>query len=403
MLTDTAIRKAKPAENRKRLSDGKGLYIEVAPSGGKWWRLKYRFSGKEKRISLGTYPEVSLKQARDRRDNARAQVADGIDPSVQRRADKAAMHRASVETFAAIAEEWQTKQKPRWTVGYAQIVARRLEKNIYPWLGNMPLTHISPQELLSVLRRTESRGAVDTARRLRMYCSQIFRYAVATGRAERDPAADLRGALQAAPERHYASIQDPELIGGLLRAIDSYRGDVVTRSALALAPLVFVRPGELRGARWAEIDFDEAQWRIPSERMKKRAPHIVPLSQQAVAVLRELHLLTGSGDFVFPGVRSRKRCMSENTVTAALRRMGYASGEMTGHGFRSLASTRLNEMGWNRDAIERQLAHAERDKVRAAYNYAEHLPERRCMMQTWADYLDSLRGGSGKVVAIGAA
>jgi integrase len=269
-----------------------------------------------------------------------------------------------------------------------------LEINIFPWLGARPIKAITAAELMAALRRIEGRGANETAHRAMQVCGRVFRFAVATGRAERDPSRDLSGALAPVKEKHLASITDPQEVGALLRAIDAYNGEWITRCALRLAPLVFVRPGELRHARWSEINFDKAEWRIPATRMKMRVQHIVPLSTQAIAVLRDLEQLTGKFDFAFPGTRSRERPMSENTVTAALRRMGYSGDDMTGHGFRSMASTLLNEQGWNRDAIERQLAHGERDAVRAAYNYAQHLPERREMMQAWADFLDHLKAGT---------
>jgi integrase len=274
---------------------------------------------------------------------------------------------------------------------------RRLEMDVFPWVGSRPVSQITAPELLSCLRRIESRGALDTAHRAHQNCSQVFRYAIATGRAERDPAADLRGALPPPAGGHFASTTEPSKIGALLRAIDGYEGTFVARCALRLAPLVFVRPGELRMAEWAEFHLDDAEWRIPAERMKARVQHIVPLSTQAVSILRDLHPFSGSGRFLFPSVRTPARPMSNNTLNAGLRRLGYTTDDQTAHGFRSMASTLLNEQGWNRDAIERQLAHGERDEVRAAYNYAQHLPERRKMMQAWADYLDGLRAGAAVV------
>lgn len=393
-LTVTAIRNAKPAAKPVRLFDEKGLYLEVAPNGGKWWRFKYRFAGKEKRLSLGVFPDVGLAEARERRDTARKQIASGIDPSMHRRLTRAMQIERSANTFEAVGREWYAKFSPKWARGHGDKIIRRLERDIFPWIGARPVAEISAPELLTVLRRIEARGAIETAHRAKQNCGQVFRYAIATGRAERDPAADLKGALPPAAKSHLAGISDPKLVGELLRAIDGYRGAFITRCALQLAPLVFVRPGELRKAEWAEINLKTAEWRIPAARMKSRAPHIVPLSRQAVAILREISPLTGRGRYVFPGLRSHERPMSENTVNAALRRLGYGREEMTGHGFRSMASTLLNEHGWHRDAIERQLAHGERDAVRAAYNYAEHLPERRKMMQAWADYLDRLRDGA---------
>ena len=395
MLSKLLIDKTKPQAKSVRLSDGRGMYLEISPAGGKWWRFKYRFAGKERRISLGVYPDVPLAAAREKREEARRQVAAGIDPGEQRKAAKVALVESTENTFEAIAREWFGLFSTRWVKGHADKIIRRLELNVFPWLGSRPIKAITAPELLAVLRRVESRGANETAHRALQVCGRVFRYAIATGRAERDPSRDLSGALAPIQERHFASITEPLAVGELLRAIDAYKGAFVTRCALRLAPLVFVRPGELRAAQWAEFDFDKSEWRIPASRMKARVQHIVPLSTQAVAILRELQPLTGRFPFAFPSVRSRYRAMSENAVTGALRRMGYTGQDMTGHGFRSMASTLLNEQGWNRDAIERQLAHGERDAVRAAYNYAEHLPERRRMMQAWADYLEKLKNGSG--------
>ena len=395
MLTDTTIKSTKPKEKPYRLADEKAMYLEVMPNGSKYFRMKYRFEGKEKRLAFGVYPETSLRDARDKRDQARKQLAQGIDPGENRKAMKAAQM-ADGETFEVVAREWHGKLQANWTPEHAERILRRLEADIFPWLGKRPIREITAPELLACLRRIESRGALDTAHRAHQNCGQVFRYAVATGRAERDPSPDLRGALPPARDKHHASITEPKAIGELLRAIEGYQGAFVTKAALGLAPLLFVRPGELRRAEWAEIDLLKAEWRIPGEKMKMRDPHIVPLCTQAVAILTELQALTGRGRYVFPSARTPHgdRCMSENAVLAALRRMGYGKDEMTGHGFRSMASTLLNEQGWHRDAIERQLAHAERDNVRAAYNYAEHLPERRKMMQAWADYLDSLKNGA---------
>ncbi|WP_245732472.1 tyrosine-type recombinase/integrase [Solimonas aquatica] len=390
-LTEIQVRTAKPQEKAKRLFDGGGLYLEVSPAGGRWWRLKYRFEGKEKRLSLGVYPEVSLKDARSRRDEARKLIAAGIDPSADRQADRARKAEAGANSFEALAREWIERQATKWTQDYRDTILRRLERNVFPWLGVRPVADIKAPEVLATLRRIEARGAVETAHRANQVCSAVFRYAVATGRAESDPTTSLKGALPPWRKEHHASITEPKAVGELLRAIYGYQGTFTTACALKLAPLLFVRPGELRRAEWAEFDLDGAEWRIPAEKMKMRAPHIVPLSAQAVAILRELQRLTGKARYLFPGERSRHRPMSENTVNAALRRLGYSSEQMTGHGFRSMASTLLNEQGWHRDAIERQLAHGERNSVRAAYNYAEHLPERRKMMQSWADYLDALR------------
>lgn len=396
-LTDTQIRKAKPGEKTYKLSDGRGLYLEVTPAGGRWWRFKYRFDGKEKRLSLGVYPDIDLKTARERRDEARKLVAHRVDPSEKRKAEKATRQEEAANTFESIAREWHSQRRNALEQSTLDGIMMRMEKHLFPWLGAKPIARIEAPDLLEVLRRAESLDLGETPRRLRQYCGQIFRYAIATGRARRDPAGDLRGALRPHKPKHHAAVVEPKAVGELLRAIDGYTGEPVTRAAIRLAPLVFVRPGELRRAEWAELDLDHAEWRIPASRMKMREAHIVPLSRQAVDILRELFRITGKWTYVFPSIRSKSRCMSENTVNAALRRLGYAREDMTGHGFRSMASTLLNEQGWHRDAIERQLAHAERDGVRAAYNRAEYLPERRKMMQAWADFLDGLKNGANIV------
>ena len=389
-LTDPAVRNAKPGLKPIKLADEKGLFLLIHPNGSKYWRLKYRFSGKEKLLALGVYPEVRLIEARQKRDEARKQLANGVDPGTLRQVSKHTAQANAENSFEAVAREWFVKYSPQWVPSHADKIIRRFERDLFPWIGNRPIATISAKDLLAVLRRIEDRGAIDTAHRAHQNCGQVFRYAVATGRAERDPSADLRGALSPTKEQHHPSITEPKAIGQLLRAINGYQGSFVTKCALQLAPLLFVRPGELRKAEWQEFNLDAAEWRIPAEKMKMRAVHIVPLSAQAIVILRELQALTGDSKYVFTGLRSKNRPMSENTVNAALRRLGYSKTDMTGHGFRSMASTILNEQGWNRDAIERQLAHAERDSVRAAYNYAEHLPKRREMMQHWSDYLDTL-------------
>lgn len=394
MLNDTAIRAAKPAKKPQKLTDGGGLYLLVNPNGSRWWRFKYRLDGKEKLLSVGVYPDVSLKKARERRDDARRLLADGIDPSQKRQAEKF----SQADSFEAIAREWFDKFSVNWVERHSSKIKARLENDILPWLGSRPIGKITAPELLACLRRIESRGALDSAHRASQSCGSIFRYAVATGRAERDPTGDLRGALPSPQTKHYASITEPAKIGELLRAIDGYEGSYVVRAALRLAPLVFVRPGELRAAEWSEFNLEKAEWRIRAERMKMREVHIVPLSKQVIAILEELQPLTGSSKYVFPSARSNTRPLSDNALNAALRTMGFKQGTITTHGFRSMASTTLNEQGWNRDAIERQLAHGERDGVRAAYNFAEYLPERRKMMQSWADYLDGLRTGA-KVIS----
>jgi len=391
-LTDVAIRRAAPRSKSYKLFDSGGLFLLVNPSGGKWWRLKYRFAGKEKLLSLGVYPEVALADARKRRDAERKKLAERIDPAVDRKAEKAGWLEVQANSFQVIATEWIGQKKVSWSESNLFKITRRLEVDVYPWLGKRPIAQINPPELLSVLRRTESRGAIDTAHRVLQTCGQIFRYAVATGRTDRNPAADLRDALQTAKGGHFAALTEPKAVGALLRSLDGYRGSVVIRCALRLAPLVFLRPGELRKAEWAEIDFDKAEWLIPAERMKMKQPHIVPLSRQAVETLRELHPLTGRGKYLFPSPRSKDRPMSDNAVLSAMRAMGIGKEEMSGHGFRAMARTILDEVLHVRpDYIEHQLAHAVRDPNGRAYNRTAHLPQRRAMMQEWANYLNELR------------
>jgi integrase len=389
-LTVAQIKNAKPGDKPRKIFDGGGLYIQVQPSGGKWWRLKYRLGGKEKLLALGTFPEVPLKEARDLRDDAKRLIRSGIDPSAHKKYLKESVRANTEDSFEVVAREWFGKHSPNWSLDHANRTKSRLEKDLYPWLGHRPVSDVTASELLAVIRRIETRGALDTAHRALSNCGHIFRYAVATGRAERDPSSDLKGALPPVRSQNHAAIIDPREVGHLLRAIDGYDGEEVTKAALQLAPLVFVRPTELRHAEWSEFDLDGAEWRIPAQKMKMRSRHIVPLSRQVVDLLTEFRPLTDYGHYVFPSVRTGSRPMSENTINAALRRLGYTKEQMTGHGFRSMASTLLNELGWNRDAIERQLAHVERNKVRGAYNSAEYLPERRKMMQAWADYLDGL-------------
>ncbi|HIB82766.1 MAG TPA: DUF4102 domain-containing protein [Gammaproteobacteria bacterium] len=386
-LTNLKVDKAKPKEKQYKLADERGMYLLIHPKGGKWWRLDYRFQGKRKTLSLGTVPDVSLKEARKKRDEARSILEDGADPSYYRASAKA----FGEDSFEAVAREWFEKFRGQWAQSHAVKILGRLEKDLLPWVGSRPIDAIEPPELLRVIRRVEHRGALDTAHRIQQIASRVFRYGVATGRCSRDPTTDLKGALPPNRANHFATITDPKEIGGLLRAIDGYQGSPVTRCALTLAPLVFVRPGELRHAEWTEIHPDRAEWRIPAAKMKMKRDHIVPLSDQVIHILEEIKPLTGNGRYVFPSVLTTGRPMSDNTINSALRRLGYSKDEMTGHGFRSMASTVLNENGWTPDAIERQLAHVEGNSVRAAYNYAEHLEERRRMMQWWADYLDELR------------
>lgn len=396
-LTAVDVKNAKPQDKPYRLADEKGLYLEVTPSGGRYWRLKYRIQGKEKRLALGVFPDISLAQARAGRDDARKQIALGVDPCEAKQEAKAAKLLSAASSFEAVAREWHEKFSPTWAEGTRARILRTLEKDLFPAIGKKPIGEITAPLLLACLRKLEARGVIFSAHKARQYAGQIFRYAIATGRAERDPAADLRGALQPFRHEHHAAVTEPKKVAELLRAMDGYTGQFVTACALKLAPLVFVRPGELRRAEWSEFDFDAKEWRIPAEKMKMREPHIVPLSSQALAIVASLRPLTGEGRYLFPSLRTGDRPMSENTINAALRRLGYVSDEMTGHGFRSIATSLLNEQGWHRDAIERQLAHAERDQVRAAYNRAEHLPERRRMMQAWADYLDTLKKGADVV------
>lgn len=395
MLTDKSLRACRPRERPYKRADEKGLYVIVRPDGSKWWRFKYRIEGREKLLSLGVYPDASLKKARARRDAARQLLADGIDPSAQRRAEKD----ARADTFEAVATEYLTqREKPRKNskraaLSGATIAKARwmLETFLYPRLGNRPIRSITWDDLLPVLRQIESRGIHETAHRAKWLCGQIFRYADDAGLNVVDITAGRRGALAPVVTENHAAIIEPAKVGALLRAIDGYRGQPSTTYALRLAPLVFVRPGELRGAEWSEFNLDAAEWRIPSERMKMRERHIVPLSRQALAFLEELRPWTGVGRLLFPSLRTSSRPISENTLNAALRRLGYSKEEQTTHGFRTIASTLLNELGWHPDLIERQLAHAPRDKVRASYDKSEKLPKRRRMMQQWADYLDSLK------------
>ncbi len=401
-LTDTAIRKAKPGDKPIRLFDGGGLYLEVSTTGGKWWRIKYRYSGKEKRLSLGVYPDVSLKDARDRRDESRKLLANAIDPGENRKAIKSTRVERAANSLEVVAREWYAKHSPTWAANHGNRILRRFERDIFPWIGGRPVAEITAPELLAALRRIENRGALETAHRALGNCGQVFRYAVATGRATRDPTQDLRGALPPAKGEHFAAITDPQRVAELLRALDGYQGTPTVQSALRLAPLVFVRPGELRNAEWADIDLEAAEWRYTVT--KTDTAHIVPLSSQAVAILRELHTLTGNGRYVFPGARSTNRPMSDNAILAAMRRMSIGKDEMSGHGFRAMARTILDEvLGIRPDFIEHQLAHAVRDPNGRAYNRTAHLPERRKMMQQWADYLDNLKAGAEVIPLRGAA
>ena len=403
MLSDTQIRTTKPGDRPVRLYDERGLYLEITTNGGRWWRFKYRFAGKEKLLSMGTYPDSPLKAARERRDRARALLEEGVDPSEARRAEKASRSEVVVNGFEAVAREWHaTIHLGQVSAGHAARTLIRLERDVFPWLGGLPVGEIKAPQLLQAMRRIEARGAIETAHRALQACGQVFRYAIATGRSERDPTPDLRGELKPVLVQHMAAITDPKRVGDLLRAIKSYKGMPITRAALQLAPLVFVRPGELRKAEWIEFDLDAAQWRIPAARMKRTkqeklsgAAHVVPLSRQALAILRELQPLTGHGRYLFPSPRTGERPMTDNGVLSALRRMGFPSDEMTGHGFRAMARTLLAERSNVDEAvIEAQLAHAVKDSLGRAYNRTEFLEQRRKMLQTWADYLDKLRTGA---------
>jgi len=390
-LTNTEIRNAGSGAKALRLFDERGLYLEISPAGGKWWRFKYRFRGKEKRLSLGVYPDVSLKEARDRRDESRKLLTNGVDPSENRKAQKAAQVNQASSSFEVVTREWFGKYSPGWATSHAGRVIRLFERDVFPWLGSRPISEITASELLTVMRRIESRGALETAHRARTNCGQVLRYAVATGRCGRDPSGDLRGALPPAKGGHFAAATEPSKLAEILRAMDGYEGMLTVRCALRLVPLLFVRPGELRHAEWKDVDLDAAEWRYTVT--KTKTPHIVPLCRQAVEILRDLHPLTGNARYVFPGARTTSRPMSDNAVLAAMRRMGIPKEEMSGHGFRAAARTILDEvLGFRPDFIEHQLAHAVRDPNGRAYNRTAHLPERRKMMQQWADYLDQLKG-----------
>lgn len=392
-MTVLECKNAKPAEKPYRLSDGLGMYLEVTPTGAKYWRLKYRFAGKEKRLALGVFPEVSPAEARAERDKARKLLAEDIDPGELRKINKIMRLDRSENSFEAVAREWFAKFSPNWAKGHAEKIIQRLERDVFPWLGGRPIGEIKAPELLAVLRRIENRGVLETAHRAKQNCGQIFRYAVATGRAERDPSQDLKGALPPVKQTHFASITEPSEVAKLLRAMDGYNGGIVVRAALRLAPLVFVRPGELRQARWQDIDLEAAEWRYLVS--KTQTQHIVPLSSQTLEILRELQPVTGHKTYVFAGERGEGRPMSNNTVNAALRYLGFDGETMTGHGFRAMARTILDEvLGFPPYIIEHQLAHAVRDPLGRAYNRTSHLPERRRMMQTWADYLDKLKTGA---------
>lgn len=394
-LSEVAVRKAKPKEKPYKKADGGGLYLQVMPTGAKYWRLKYRIGGKEKRMALGVYPDVTLAKARERREAARKLLADGIDPSAEKQAQKAAKVEQAENSFEVIAREWFAKYSPNWRASHSDKILTRLEQNIFPHIGNHPISEITPRALLAVIRRIESRGALAIAHRILASCGRVFRYAVSTGRAESDPTRDLRGALPPAKSKKFAAITNPQEVGELLRDIDGYSGSHIVKCALRLAPLLFVRPGELRQMEWKDLNLDAAQWVYHVS--KTDTMHIVPLAKQAVEVLREIHPLTGRGKYVFQGQRDHEKPMSDSAILSALRRLGWSNGEMTPHGFRAMASTILDNMGYRQEWLERQLAHEEPNKIKAAYKrevWRMYLPERTAMMQAWADYLDSLKAGA---------
>ncbi len=402
-LTDTAIKKAKPSSKQTTLFDGGGLFLLVTPSGGKLWRFKYRYTGKEKLLSFGSYPEVSLTDARHARYEARKLLAQNIDPIEFRRTHEALNKELIANTFEAVAREWHHKFSSggKWSPGHSADILHRLEKDIFPPLGSRPISGIKPKELLKVLERIASRGALDTAHRLRHHCGMVFRYAIVTERTERDIAADLRGALPAVKNGHHAALTTPKSLAPLLRAIDEYEGSFIVKCALQLLPMLFCRPGELRAAEWAEIDFINALWEVPAERMKMKQPHVVPLSKQAIEVLTSLHALTGSGKYIFPSHRSPQRCMSDNALNAALRRMGFTKEEATAHGFRASARTILDEVLHAPVVIiEHQLSHSVRDALGTSYNRTSHMPERIQMMNHYSDFLDKIKA-LAQVIPIG--
>ncbi|MFT7042356.1 MAG: integrase [Candidatus Azotimanducaceae bacterium] len=391
-LTATAVKQAKPKEKQYKLFDSHGLFLLVHPNGGKYWRFKYRFAGKEKLLSLGIYPDLSLAEARVRHQQARETLSKGIDPGEALKIGKLNRHLAEADTFETLAREWLTVKMCSTSAGYQKRILSSLERDLFPLLGSLPVTSITAPRLLAALRRIEARGVIETANRTKQIAGQIFRYAIATGRAEQDPSKDLTGALQNPDKKHFAAITKPAEVGQLLQAINEFRGTTVVRAALRLSPLLFQRPGEMRAMEWDEIDFEAKRWEIPGHKMKMRQPHIVPLSDQALKILRDLQPLTGQGKYVFPNARGASRCLSENGVRVALRTMGYDNDTMTPHGFRAMARTLLDEvLDFRVDWIEHQLAHAVKDPNGRAYNRTAHLEGRAKMMQGWADYLDQLR------------
>lgn len=397
MLKDAKLRTLRPKAEPYRVADANGLCIEVRPSGRLYWRYRYRHAGKPSMVTLGEYPTMSLTDARVARDKARAVLESGSNPAHAAQVERIAQAEAAANTFEAVAREWFGEHMRDNAHTTRARTLRILEKDLFPLIGKLPVGDVAAPVLLAALRKIASRGVLETAHRTRALAGQVFRYAIATGRAERDSSSDLRGALPAPKKKHFAAIVEPADVADLLRALHGYIGQPGTAAALKLAPLLFVRPGNLRAMEWAELDLDAAEWRIPDVKMKMRERHIVPLATQAIAILRELQPITGRSRYVFPSLRSAHRPMSENTVNAALRRLGFDKDTMTGHGFRHMASTMLHEQGFPHEAIERQLAHGERNAVSATYNWAQYLPQRRAMMQAWADYLDGLRTGANVV------
>jgi integrase len=399
-LTDTFVRQVKHsgAPTGDKHTDGGGMYLLVK-AGGKYWRMSYRFTGKQKTLALGVYPAVSLAKARKRRGEARELLADGIDPGQAKRDDKQSKAFAATHTFESVARTWLEKTAADRAQSTQKKITAWLQHDVFPFIGKMPVSTIKPLDVLTTVQKMEARGAIDSAHRVKQICGQVLRYGVATGLIERDVTADLKGALSVVPKANYAAITEPKQAGRLLRSIFEYTGHPYAVAALKLAPLVFVRPGELRSAEWAEIDLDAAEWRIPGSKMKMKIDHLVPLSMQAVEILRSIQIMTGKGKYVFPSIRTGERCMSENTINAALRAMGYSKNIMTGHGFRAMARTILDEvLGERVDLIEHQLAHAVKDPNGRAYNRTAHLPARREMMQRWANFLDKLRNGADVVL-----
>lgn len=386
-LSDALVRNAKPRTRRYKLFDETGLFLIVTPQGGKWWRVRYHWDGREQALSLGTYPATSLKQARLQRDTIRQQLQNGVNPSELRKRQGA---EAAPLTFENQARQWHEARAARWSAIHTARVLRDLERDVFPWIGSKPIASLNAPALKPVLARIRDRGAVESAHRVLQIIGQVFRYAIAGGYAERNPAADLKGWLPSPNRQHFATITDPRAIGQLMVALEGYQGTLTVRCALRLAPRLMVRPGELRQAEWAEIDQEAAVWRIPASKMKGRREHVVPLARQSLTILEELRPLTGRERYLFPSIRDSRRPMSANTLNTALRALGYPSDLLTAHGFRALASTRLNEQGWPPDVIERQLAHVERNAVRAAYNRASYFAERQRMMQDWANDLDAL-------------